>query len=141
MKEKGNLSWGVLETECSQNPVNMQWIAIFVAYVLQTGLFFCVLFFGYPFAQNTPAGENLACLLLPKICILYGNTVVWCIDTLKLRMSPGRHSKIPYKQGFWRHSKFKNLNFGKLLSILSFSVSLYIYIYLCMCLCMYIPTI
>ena len=26
--------------------------------------------------ENTPAGENLACHFIPKICILYGNTVV-----------------------------------------------------------------
>ena len=139
MKETGNLSWGVLETECSQNLVNMQWNAIFVAYVVQTGLFFSLLFLGYLHRGKHAARRELSMPCLPKICIVYGNAVAWCIDTLKLRMSPGRHSKIPYKQGFWRHSKFKNLNFGKLLSILSFSVSLYIY--LCMCLCMYIPTI
>ena len=69
--------------------------------------------------ENTLHRENLAW------CILYGNTVVWCIDTLKLRMSPGRHSKIPSQQGLWRHSKFKNQHFGKLVSVLSFDASLY----------------
>ena len=83
-----------------------------------------MLFFGYPYGGKHAARRELS------MCILYGNTVVWCIDTLKLRMSPGRHSKIPSQQGLWRHSKFKNQNFGKLVSVLSFVGSLYIiYIY------------
>jgi hypothetical protein len=46
------------------------------------------------------------------------------IGTLKLRIFLAGILKHPKKHGFWRHSKFKNQNFAKLGSILSFSVSL-----------------
>ena len=46
------------------------------------------------------------------------------LGTLKLRIFPGCILKYPKRHGFWRHSKFKNQNFGKLVSILKKSVSL-----------------
>ena len=47
--------------------------------------------------EKTLAGENLECYFRPKICILYGNTVVrvWHIETFTRR-----HSKIPLKTWF-----------------------------------------
>ena len=49
-------------------------------------LFFCLLFFWWFYGGKTLAGENLECHFRPKICILYGNTVVrglahWNIHT------------------------------------------------------------
>ena len=58
LKEAGNLSWGVLATECSQGRVNMQWNAIFVAYVVQTGSFFSLLFLGVPLWRKTRCTER-----------------------------------------------------------------------------------
>ena len=55
----------------------MQSIAIFVAYVLQTGLFFSLLFFVYNYGGKHAARRELSMpFFKPKICILYGNTVV-----------------------------------------------------------------
>ena len=74
------------------------------------------------------AGENLACHFIPKICILYGNTVVRVSAHWNLEYLHTGILKYLKKMFFWRHSKFNLPNFGKLGSILSFSVSLYIYI-------------
>ena len=55
---------------------------------------------------------------------MYGNTV-FCISAhWNLEYSLAGILNYPKKHVFWRHSKFKNQNFGKLVSILSFSVSL-----------------
>ena len=51
---------GALDLVCSQNPVNMQYIAFFLAYVLQTDLFFCLLVFGYPYGGQNAARRELS---------------------------------------------------------------------------------
>ena len=48
----------------------------FVHMCFKRGYFSVCCFLGTLMEENTPAGENLACHFLPKICILYGNTVV-----------------------------------------------------------------
>ena len=57
---KNYLSFGVSETECSQNPANMQWNAIFIAYVVQTGLFFLLLIFGNPYGGKITGTRELS---------------------------------------------------------------------------------
>ena len=57
---KNYLSFGVSETECSQNPAHMQWNAIFIAYVVQTGLFFLLLIFGHPYGGKIPGTRELS---------------------------------------------------------------------------------
>ena len=81
---KNYLSFGVSETECSQNPAHMQWNAIFIAYVVQTGFFSFCWFLATLMEEKSLAQENLACLYLLEICILYGNTAVCCKKSLNL---------------------------------------------------------
>ena len=87
-------------------------------------------FLGTLMEEKALHGENLACHFIPKICILYGNTVVRGLAHWNLEYSHAGILKYPKKHGFWRHSKFNSQNFGKRGSILSFSVSLYMYIYI-----------
>ena len=46
-------------------------------------IFLFAVFFGGFMEEKRLHGENLACHFIPKICILYGNTVVrvWHIET------------------------------------------------------------
>ena len=97
----------------------------FVHMCFKRGYFSVCCFLGTLMEENTPAGENLACHFIPKICILYGNTVVRGLAHWNLECSQAGILKYPKKRGFWRLPKFKLQNFGKLGSILSFSVSLH----------------
>ena len=82
-------------TKPCKHEVNCNFCCICASNRVIFWLLFFYVFWVPLWEENTLHGENFPCLLLPKICILYGNTVFWCIDALKLRMSPGRHSKIP----------------------------------------------
>ena len=63
MREKKYVSFGVSETESSQNLVNMEQNAICIAYVVQTGLFFLLLIVGHPYGGKVTGPRELSIYL------------------------------------------------------------------------------
>ena len=96
----------------------------FVHMCFKRGYFSVCCFLGTLMEENTPAGENLACHFLPKICILYGNTVVRGLAHWNLECSQAGILKYHKNRVFGGilNSNCKILE--NLASILSFSVSL-----------------